>query len=521
MLSDDRSTIPGVMFSKREAIAVAAVAITIAATLIVLLSRVVTLDDAYIAFRYARHLADGYGLGAWNRTGDRVEGYSSLIWMLLLALAARTGLDLQLTSKLLGGCAALLAIGMLMRQRDDRPAFLAGLFLALYLPFAFYAASSMEAVAFTSLVTLALIGPVEWQPIVATLLVAMRPEGALVAGVATLALAWWRERLRWIVATGVAGALTFAVIAMHRWTSFHALAPNTYYAKVAGGGLGHVQLGLAYVGSWLLAHAAVVVFLAIGAVAVRRAVDRRGWTCLALFVAYVAYLATVGGDAPTAFPLWRQFVHVAPAWVLLAMIGCTMVVPNRRWAQVAVAVGLALSANLGIALVHERGGPRPGAADYVSWLKSLATPQTTISSSYAGALPFVVDAVHIDALGLNTPYIAHHGTFDQDGPQDSKTDMRWVVDQHPDIIEGYLSGLALRRGARPEEILGTRRRKMILEMVSSPRFQQEYLFVRNAPDDRMDRAVFLRRDFWEAHPRRAALDCVAVANTVLAALASR
>ena len=104
----------------------------------------------------------------------------------------------------------------------------------------------------------------------------------------------------------------------------------------------------------------------------------------------------------------------------------------------------------------------------------MASPTTTISSSYGGAIPFIVDAVHIDALGLNTPYIARHGTFDPDGPQDSKTDMRWVIEQRPDIVEGYLSGLALLRGAGPDEIIGARRRKMILEMVSSPRFQREY-----------------------------------------------
>ena len=148
-------------------------------------------------------------------------------------------------------------------------------------------------------------------------------------------------------------------------------------------------------------------------------------------------------------------------------------------------------------------------------------PHYEISSSYGGALPFIVDAVHIDALGLNTPYIARHGTFDPDGPQDSKTDMRWVIEQRPDIVEGYLSGLTLLRGAGPDEIIGARRRKMILEMVSSPRFQREYLFVRNAPYDRMDRAVFLRRDFWEAHPRRDTLDCVPVAETALAAFASQ
>src|SRR6188472_4082581 len=131
-MPSDRVRVADDAFSKREAIAVAVAAITIAATLILLLSRVVTLDDAYITFRYARHLADGYGLGAWNRTGERVEGYSSLLWTLLLAGAARPGIDIWLASKVMGMCAALLALGALMRRRDDRPAFLAGLFLAMY-----------------------------------------------------------------------------------------------------------------------------------------------------------------------------------------------------------------------------------------------------------------------------------------------------------------------------------------------------------------------------------------------------
>ncbi|HEY7055402.1 MAG TPA: hypothetical protein VH458_02700 [Vicinamibacterales bacterium] len=508
------------VFSKREAVLLAAAAMTVVAVLSVLLWRL-TLDDAYITFRYARHLAEGYGLGAWNHTGEHVEGYSSLLWTLLLGGAAWLGVDIRIASKVFGALAALTVIVVLFRRPDDRPALLSGVFLVLYLPFTFYAASGMEAVAFTCLVTLALIGQAQWQPIVAPLLVAMRPEGALVAGIDVLALAWRKERRRWIVATATAGAVTLAAIAIHRWALYHTLAPNTYYAKVAGGGLGHVKLGLVYVGSWLIAHASVVAFLGIGAVAVKRGGDRRGLMCLALFVGYILYMASAGGDPPTAFPLWRQFVHVAPAWVLVAMTGLSAVMPHRRWQQVAVTVGLALLANAGILLVQGRGGPRPGNADYVAWLASLATSTTTISSSYAGALPFVLDAVHIDALGLNTSYIARHGTFDPDGPQDSKTDMRWVVEQRPDIIEGYVSGLAVLRGAGPDEILGARRRKMILETVSSPRFQREYVFVRNAPYDRMDRALFLRRDFWEAHPRHGALDCVPVSETSLAAFAGR
>jgi hypothetical protein len=326
MASDDRRPVAGDVFSKRETILLAAAATTVVALLTVVLWRV-TLDDAFITFRYARHLAEGYGLGAWNHTGEHVEGYSSLLWTLLLGGAAWLGVDVRIASKVFGIAASLTVIAMLFRRRDDRPAVLTGVFLALYLPLAFYAASGMEAVAFTSLVTLALLGPARWQPVVAPLLVAMRPEGALVAGVDVLALAWRRERWRWVAATAIAGGLTLLAIAVHRWMAYGALAPNTYYAKVAGGGIGHVRLGLVYVGGWMLAHAVVVTFLVVGAVAVRRAGDRRGLTCLALFVAYVVYMASAGEDPPTAFPVWRQFIHVAPAWLLVGIQGRRRVPP--------------------------------------------------------------------------------------------------------------------------------------------------------------------------------------------------
>ena len=481
----------------------------------------VTLDDAYITFRYARHLAEGYGFGAWNHTGERVEGYSSPLWMVLLAGADSLGVNLRIASKIFGTAAAIAVLAVLFRRRDDRVAVLTGVFLALYLPFMLYAASGMEAVAFTCLVTCVLIGPAQWQPIVAPLLIAIRPEGALVAGIDVLSLAWRRERWRWVVATATSAGLMFSLIMAHRLVTYGVPAPNTYYAKVAGGGLGHVWLGLMFVGNWMLAHAVILIFLAIGAVVAARAGDRRMVTCVVLLIAYSGYMAAAGGDAPSAFPFWRQFVHIAPAWALVAMAGVVRVVGDRRWRQVVAAVALALVADAGAVLVQGTGGPRPGAAAYFAWIGSLAGPTTTISSSYGGKLPFDVDAMHIDAFGLNTPYIAQHGTFDPEGPQDSKTDMRWVIEQRPDIVEGYLSGTALARGATMDEILGTRRRKMILEMVTSPVFQREYDFVRNAPYDGLDRAVFLRRDFCRAQAARNALDCVPVAETPLAAFASR
>src|SRR4051812_38733846 len=40
-------------------------------------------DDQMISMRYARHLANGNGLG-WN-PGQRVEGYTNFLWTLVMA----------------------------------------------------------------------------------------------------------------------------------------------------------------------------------------------------------------------------------------------------------------------------------------------------------------------------------------------------------------------------------------------------------------------------------------------------
>src|SRR3990172_3534029 len=62
-------------------------------------------DDAYIALRYSRHLADGLGPN-WNATGH-VEGYTSFSWMGIHAGLAKLGLDLVLASQVLGFLAML------------------------------------------------------------------------------------------------------------------------------------------------------------------------------------------------------------------------------------------------------------------------------------------------------------------------------------------------------------------------------------------------------------------------------
>ena len=54
--------------------------------------------------------------------------------------------------------------------------------------------------------------------------------------------------------------------------------------------------------------------------------------------------------------------------------------------------------------------------------------------------------------------------------------------------------------------------------MTSPIFQNEYIFFVNAPYEHLDRALFLRRSYWESHPMKSLLNGVPVSETSLGSL---
>ena len=60
-----------------------------------------TVDDSFITFRYAENLVRGWGL-TFNHAPPRAEGYTSILWTLLMAVPHVLGLDAERFSKLLG-----------------------------------------------------------------------------------------------------------------------------------------------------------------------------------------------------------------------------------------------------------------------------------------------------------------------------------------------------------------------------------------------------------------------------------
>jgi hypothetical protein len=72
-----------------------------------------TLDDTYIYLRFARNAAAGRGL-SFN-PGEPVYGFTSPLWLALLVLAAKAGLDPLIAAKVTGIVLALLAVVVFAR----------------------------------------------------------------------------------------------------------------------------------------------------------------------------------------------------------------------------------------------------------------------------------------------------------------------------------------------------------------------------------------------------------------------
>jgi hypothetical protein len=169
----------------------------------------VFLDDAYIFYRYATNASAGLGL-VYN-VGERVEGYSSVLWALILTLGARLSLDLEVLAPWLGLLLGLATLGFLAHL--TRMLFPRNLLVCVMVPaaaalstgFAYYAVSGMDTLLFTAALLAAISAASasrrSWLAISlsALLLVLARAEGfvyafALLAVLGTFVVAG-RERM--------------------------------------------------------------------------------------------------------------------------------------------------------------------------------------------------------------------------------------------------------------------------------------------------------------------------------------
>ena len=321
-------------------------------------------DDAFIAFRYASNLLHGWGL-VWNPPPFvPVEGYTSFLWVIVLALVwAATGVAPPESANwisLLLGYGSLLQVFRIFRRislpESFQPHRLALLGLALLgtvtnRSFLAWLSSGLETSLFNFLITtwvyLGLAAPRErgaaWvakTSSVAALLALTRPDGLLfcAATAALVGLDLLAERSRrW---SRILATLPFSLALLHliwRRISYGVWLPNTYYAKVVGA---WPASGARYLLSFAIENG-LAIWLLLAALALARGWRRPGaaalgplMVCGALAAHAAYYTFVVGGDHFE----YRVYSHLVPLFFVSAVWLAARGLRSPRAATVALAL---------------------------------------------------------------------------------------------------------------------------------------------------------------------------------------
>jgi arabinofuranosyltransferase len=267
-------------------------------------------DDAYIFYRYAVHLSGGHGL-VYN-VGERVEGFTSLLWTLLIAAGVAAGGDAVAVGHWLGVLTGALLLWLTYQYASfglaagERMAgAVSAWLLVLSAPFMVWSTAGLETPLFACAVTAALIADGRNRPALAVLVsavaVLIRPEGLLLSGV-VFAFAFRRGHPRRTLLALLGGYVAFlAVLTGFRLAYFGAPLPNTFYAKVGG--------TLRWWGAYYLLTFATTTLAPMIPPALYARRDRYLIPGACMLGSTLLYVLAVGGDA---FPHSRFFVPVLP-----------------------------------------------------------------------------------------------------------------------------------------------------------------------------------------------------------------
>ena len=318
-----------------------------------------TCDDAFISYRYAKHLVEGRGL-VFNE-GERIEGYTNPLFTLGVAAAMALGAEPRIAS-MLAGAIAYFAVAMMLaswsRSRTEPGKWWLPLGAALWLvqdDLHTWATGGLETTVFAAF-SLAGIRSFTRTPASSrslalgstwlALACLTRPDGVVFAAVGVLGVlmtsrlsgARGRELGEHLVAALVPLAVIGSAFAAFKLRYYGRLLPTTFYAKSASDP--YYTQGLVYLFSYAAKHWAMslaCVALPIAAVATGGARDlftrRDALLALAAFAAFSTYIAHSGGDYMFA----RRLVPALPfLFVFLDAAACSL--PRGLGAASALAV---------------------------------------------------------------------------------------------------------------------------------------------------------------------------------------
>jgi hypothetical protein len=437
-------------------------------------------DDAFITLRYVSNFLNGDGI-VWN-PGERVEGYTSFLFLVLVSGLGVGGVDLVIASRSVNFIAFVLLVvfaGAYLRSlspsgsaKQNRIMQAAGFaFILTIYPMIVWSLGGLEAPLFTLFCT---IGIWSFSSAVTSgfsnknlvqsagafgLACMVRLDAMLFVVLSFGVLIWstWKlpgSRIKRTLPFVI--PLIFLLVPYFLWrlSYYGELLPNTFYVKAANPSFPMILVGLQYVLSYSLSPPFLFPILAIVLVRYRKSLDYRMSYIGCSILLYLMYVICVGGDHMVAF---RFILPVIPSSVLLLYLALKHHLTHLNgWRGVALIL-LAPCLILLQIVWPDINAKRMDQAAFVgraigSYIATSWPEGSLVALNTAGSTPYYAPRhQYIDMLGLNDRHIARRQITSpklpwQWIPGHAKGDGAYVLSRNPDyIIVGPAEGAKIDR----------------------------------------------------------------------------
>lgn len=425
------------------------------------------IDDSYITFRFSKNLAAGEG--AVFNSGEKVEGYTSFLWMILMAAIIKIGLDVEIWSVILGmlfaaGISIYIFLKISCSIDKGKYNFYISFFSAFLLTTEFYfirwATSGLETILFIFLILIFYDffmkaidennqSNILFAGLSGGLLFLTRPEAPMIIACSSAyyGLIKLKNKDKNPILTPIKiYSISVAIAAVHilwRCLYYHEWLPNTYYCKVEYS-LKTASFGLLYLKAVFLKTRWYIPFIFFLIPPYRRFfIDPKNLLWIGTGFLFCIYYIIIGGDV-------FQERFVLPSFILFLVAGLSsynskthtyiyiytilyillfscftkpFIIPKAETNYI--------NASIGGTRAHRFTG---------KWLKDNFSPQTYIATPAAGLIPFFSDLKTLDMHGLCEKTIARMPATDKFFiPGHNKFNMDYVVMKRPDLLLFSLS----------------------------------------------------------------------------------
>jgi len=446
-------------------------------------------DDVMIGMRYAQNLAHGYGLG-WNVTGLRVEGYTSILWVLYMAFWHLLPIGVAKISLPISISGMIFIIGSLFLVRKivvdifDGNKYIsigAVLLTAWYAPINFWALRGRE----TSLLGLIVLG-ITWCVLKSIESKKFIPFLYILMGVALLLRADFvvlyaavvifmvivesKNRTKnilysLIIFLCVAGGQT-----IFRVCYYGDIFPNTYYLKVTGVPVLFRVMRGASVALKFINNMSVFVFSLPFICVILHRKEKKYLFLIYLFLTQLFYSIYVGGDS---WEDWGSFANrflciVMPLfYILMALMLNAIMEQIKMFRMDNSRTSLAWKhfvrmIVIFLLLFQVHGGFRQKqlfVSDIFSFtglyinhdnrlaqlgmkIKSITTSDAIVAFFSAGNTPYFSERDGIDLFGCNDRVVSHQlvkiNAYNEFVPGHNKYDFSYSIGEfHPDVVQRF------------------------------------------------------------------------------------